>query len=154
MGTGEGAAYAAAGIRIFALSILPAMASVVLGGYYQAILREWLAYLITFLRSFVFYLLALAFLARGGMDTFWYIFVTSEVLALAVWIPAAMARGGFLQLQGIDVSNARSVTIDQSSQEISAVVEQIQAFCEERDTPPKKVMHIGLAIEEVSCAIV
>lgn len=154
MSTGEGAAYAAAGIRIFALSILPAMASVVLGGYYQAILREWLAYLITFLRSFVFYLLALAFLARGGMDTFWYIFVTSEVLALAVWIPAAMARGGFLQLQGIDVSNARSVTIDQSSQEISAVVEQIQAFCEERDTPPKKVMHIGLAIEEVSCAIV
>ncbi|MBQ9458593.1 MAG: ATP-binding protein [Oscillospiraceae bacterium] len=154
MRMGAGAAYAATGIRVFALSILPAMVNVVFGGYYQAILREWLAYLITFLRSFVFYLLALALLARGGMDTFWYVFAASEVLALAVWIPTAMARGGFLQLRGIDVSNARSVTIDQSSQEISAVVEQIQEFCEERDTPPKKAMHIGLAIEEVCCAIV
>lgn len=154
MGEGEGAVYASKGIRIFALSVLPAMTNVVFSGYYQAILREWLAYLITFLRSFVFYLLALAFFSRGGMDDFWFVFLASELLSVLVWIPTAVIRGGFLQLRGIDVSNARSVTIDQSSQEISAVVEQIQEFCEARDTPPKKVMHIGLAIEEVCCAIV
>ena len=154
MSTGEGAAYASAGIRIFAISVLPAMVNVVFGGYYQSILREWLAYLITFLRSFVFYLLSLVFLAGRGMDAFWYVFVASEVLTLAAWIPAAVARGGLLQLRGIDVDNTRSVTIDQSSQEISGVVEQIQAFCEERMIAPKKVIHIGLAIEEVCCAIV
>ncbi len=154
MGTGEGAAYASAGIRIFALSVLPAMVNVVFGGYYQSILREWLAYLITFLRSFVFYLLALVFFARAGMDAFWYVFAVSEVLTLAVWIPTAIARGGFFQLRGVDVRNAKSVTIDQSSQSISDVVEQIQSFCEARSIAPKKVMHIGLAIEEVCCAIV
>ena len=154
MRAGAGAAYTAAGIRIFSLSVLPAMVNVVLGGYYQSILREWLAYLITFLRSFVFYLLALAILARGGMGAFWYVFPASEILSLLVWIPAAVWRGGFLQLRGIDVSNAKSVVIDQSSQAISEVVEQIQAFCEERDAGPKQVMYIGLAIEEVCCAIV
>lgn len=154
MDTGAGAAYTAAGVRVFALSVLPAMVNVVFSGYYQSILREWLSYLITFLRSFAFYLLALAVLSRGGMDAFWYVFPAAELLSLLVWIPAAVWRGGFLQLRDIDVSNARSVVVDQSSQAISEIVEQIQSFCEEQDAGPKQVMYIGLAIEEVCCAIV
>ncbi len=154
MREGVGLAYASTGIRLFAISVIPAMINAVFSGYYQSILREWLAYLITFLRSFVFYLFALAFFVRGGMDAFWFVFVAAEVLSLAVWVPMSMARGGFLQLRGVDVSNAVSVTIDQSSQEISGVVEQIQMFCEDRGIGPKKVMHIGLAVEEVACAIV
>ena len=154
MGEGVGAAYASAGIRIFALSILPAVFNVVLSAYYQAILREWLSYLITFLRSFLFFLLPLALLARCGVNGFWYVFVTAELLSLLAWVPTAVCRGGFLQLRDIDVGNAKSVVIDQSSQEISEIVMQIQSFCEERGTEPKKVMYIGLAIEEVCCAIV
>ncbi len=154
MSEGEGLAYASTGIRIFAFSVLPAMVNVVFSGYYQSILREWLAYLITFLRSFVFYLLSLAFFARGGMDVFWYVFLVSELLSVLVWAPCAVLRGGFLQLKSVDVRCARSVVVDQSSQEISDVVSQIQSFCEERGTGPKQVMYIGLAIEEVCCAIV
>ncbi len=151
---GEGLVYASAGIRVFAISVLPAAFNVLFGGYYQSMLREWLSYFITFLRSFLFYLLALAFFSRGGMDSFWYVFIASEFLSIIVWIPAAVIRGGFLQFRGIDVSHARSVVIDRSSQEISAVVEQIQDFCETNGIGGKQVMHIGLAIEEVCCAIV
>ncbi len=151
---GQGALYALTGIRIFAFSVLPAAVNVVFCGYYQAILREWLAYLITFLRSFAFYLTAMAFLSRWGVDGFWYIFIVAELLSILVWMLLSSLRGGLLQLRNIDVSNARSVVIDQSSQEISTVVEKIQSFCEERDVPPKQAMYIGLAIEEVCLAIV
>lgn len=154
MGEGLGLIYASRGIRIFAISVLPAVVNVVFSLYYQALLREWLSYLITFLRSFVFYLLALFLLARSGMENFWYIFAAAELLSILVWAPAAIFRGGFLQLRDIDVSNAKSVVIADSSQAISQVVEEIQAFCEERDTGPKQVMYIGLTIEEVCCAIV
>ena len=154
MSGGTGEIYATAGIRIFALSVLPAMLNAVFCGYYQSILREWLSYLITFLRSFVFYLLALMVLSRYGMSGFWYVFVTAEVLSFLVWVPAAIARGGFLQLRDIDVSSTKSVVIEQSSQSISDVVQQIQSFCEERGTGPKQVMYIGLTIEEVCCVIV
>ncbi len=151
---GAGLDYASRGIRIFAISVLPAAFNVFFSGYYQSMLREWLSYLITFLRSFAFYLLSLAFFAPRGMDLFWYVFIAAEFLALLVWIPAAIARGGFLQFRGIDVSHASSVVIDHSSQEISEVVESIQSFCEDNEIGRKQVMHIGLAIEEVCCAIV
>lgn len=154
MGDGTGMSYASTGIRIFAFSVVPAMVNVVFSGYFQSILREWLAYLITFLRSFAFYLAALAVCARGGMAVFWYVFTIAELLSLAVWLPIAAARGGILQLSGIDVSRAKSVSIESSSQAISDVVAEIQEFCEGHGTGPKQVMHIGLAIEEVCCAIV
>ncbi|MBO4914274.1 MAG: hypothetical protein J5449_03625, partial [Oscillospiraceae bacterium] len=73
--------YATAGIRIFAFSVIPAMVSKVFCGYYQSILREWLAYFITFLRSFALYLVALFVCSRGGMDSFWYIFIVAEALS-------------------------------------------------------------------------
>lgn len=147
-------AYASVGIRIFALSVLPAVLNVVFCGYYQSILREWLAYLITFLRSFVFYLVALFLCSRGGMNSFWYIFVMAELLALAVWLLVAVVRGGLLQLKDIDVSHARTAVIDNSAQDITAVIQQMQEFCEASGASTKQVMYIGLTVEEICCAII
>jgi hypothetical protein len=145
--------YTSTGIRIFALSILPAMINTVFGGYYQSILREWLAYLITFLRSFIFYLIALFLCTRRGMDSFWYIFLVAETLTIAFWIPIAVLNGGFLQLRGIDVSHVKTVTIDSSSQDISMAVGELQAFYEDSISDPRLAMYIGLTIEEICCAI-
>lgn len=154
MTEGEQLLYTTTGIRIFALSVLPAMFNAVFSEYYQSIQCEWLAYLITFLRSFFFYLLALALLAPGGMDVFWYVFIAAELLSLLVWMLISFVHGGLLQLKNVNVSHAKTVVIDSSSQTISDVVTQIQDFCEERGTAPKQAMYIGLTIEEVCCAIV
>ncbi len=145
--------YASKGIRIFALSVLPAMINAVFSGYYQAILREWLAYLITFLRSFAFYLVALYFCSRDGMDYFWYTFTVAELLAAAVWIPISCLRGGLLQLREINVQNVMTAVIDSSAQDISEISQRAQSFCEEHGTPMQQVMHVGLTVEEIGCAI-
>ncbi len=147
--------YAANGIHIFALSVLPAMFNVVFRGYYQSILRESLAYLITFLRSFIFYITALLLCSRNGMDSFWYVFLVSEVLTVITWIPITLLRGGgLLQLNRIDVTNTRSVVVDSSAQDINVVVQQIQEFCEERGAKSVQAMYIGLTVEEICCAVI
>lgn len=146
--------YASRGIRLFALSVLPAMVNLLFSGYYQAIMEEWLAYLITFLRNFLFYLVALFLCSRGGMQNFWYIFVMVELLTLAAWIPVALLRGGLLQLKGIDVQNVKTLIIDSSNEDINIVVQKLQDFCEERGANPKQAMYIGLVVEEICCAII
>ncbi len=154
MSSGVELSYASRGIRIFALSVLPAMLHIVFSGYYQAMLQEWLAYVITALRSLVFYLVALYLCSRNGMDSFWYIFVLVELLTLAAWVPVAMMRGGLLQLRSIDVSKARTAMIDSSSQDINIIVQQMQEFCEERGADFRQAMYVGLTIEEICCAII
>ena len=146
--------YASEGIRIFSLSILPAMFNMLFGGYYQTLLKEQLAYLITFLRSFVFYLMAVYMSSRIGMGAFWYIFVIVEALTMMVWLPLVLKRGGLLQLKDIDVSNAKTAVIDSADQNINKIVEDLQTFAEERGAGPKQAMYIGLTVEEICCAVI
>ena len=145
--------YTSMGIRLFTLSIIPAMINTVFGGYYQSIQRETYSYFITFLRSLVFYLIALAFCGRGGMGTFWYVFVMAEALSIVVWMPVSALRGGILQLRSIDASRARSVVIDRSSQDLAAEVEKVQEFCSQSVDDARLIMYIGLTVEEICLAI-
>ena len=146
--------YTAKGIHIFALCVLPATANILFSGYYQAVLQEWLAYLITFLRSFLFYLTALFLCSRNGMDSFWYIFVVVELLTMIVWVPVSVLRGGLLQLKGILVENAKTVVIDSDREDIHEIVEQFQEFSRERGADARQSMYIGLTIEEICCAVI
>ena len=146
--------YASEGIRIFALSVLPAMLNMLFGGYYQTLLKERLAYLITFLRSFVFYLMALYMSSKIGMSVFWYIFTIVEVLTILVWIPLTARKGGILQLKDIDVTNVKTVVVDSADQNITKIIEDMQAFAEERGAGPREAMYIGLTVEEICCAII
>lgn len=154
MGHGEQLLYASMGIRLFALSVLPAMVNLLFSGYYQSIMREGLAYMITFLRNFLVYLAALFLFSRGGLDSFWYIFTFVELLTLLIWVPISMMRGGILQLREIDAESACSVVVDSSNQDINVVVQKLQEFCEERGATAKQAMYIGLVVEEICCAII
>ena len=146
--------YTSVGIRIYALSILPAMANILFSGYYSSILREGFAYLITFLRSFLFYLVALYLCSLAGMKTFWYVFLVAETLALVTWMITACLKGGLLQLQGIDTSRTRTAVITSSGEDIAGMVEQMQDYCSENGADPRQVMYVGLVMEEICCAIV
>jgi anti-sigma regulatory factor (Ser/Thr protein kinase) len=146
--------YTAEGIHLFALCVLPATANILFSGYYQAALQEWLAYLITFLRSFLFYLTALFLCTRNGMQDFWFIFVVVEMLTIIFWVPVASLRGGILQLKGIRVENAKTVVIDSGRQDIHEIVEQFQEFSEAHGADARQSMYIALTIEEICCALV
>ena len=146
--------YTAEGIHLFALCVLPATANILFSGYYQAALQEWLAYLITFLRSFLFYLTALFLCTRNGMQDFWFIFVVVEMLTIIFWVPVASLRGGILQLKGIRVENAKTVVIDSGRQDIHEIVEQFQEFSEAHGADARQSMYIALTIEEICCALI
>ena len=145
--------YSSLGIRIYALSALPAMVNLLFSGYYQAIYEEWLAYLITILRSLAVLFAALYLCSRHGMKYIWYVFVVDELLTLVIWMPVAMLRGGITQLKDIDVSNAKTAVVDSSGQDVHVVVQQLQEFSEERGADAKQAMYIGLVVEEICCAI-
>ena len=146
--------YAAAGIRIYALSVLPAMLNLLFSGYYQAIFQEWLAFLITILRSLVVFFSALYLCSRQGMESIWYVFVVDEILTMLVWMPTAAFRGGLLQLRDIQVENVRTVVIDSSGQNIQTVIQDLQEFSEDHGANVKQAMYIGLTVEEICCAII
>ena len=154
MTIGRELVYSSAGIRIYALSVLPAMVNLLFCGYYQSVFKEWLAYVITFLRSLLLYFTALYFCSRRGMDSIWYAFLMDEVLTLLVWMPIAAFMGGVLQMKDINVRNAKSVIIDNSAQDINLVIQELQEFCEERGANAKQAMYIGLTVEEICCAII
>ncbi|MBQ6372397.1 MAG: hypothetical protein IJJ22_04675 [Oscillospiraceae bacterium] len=154
MDKGNELVYASAGIRIYALSALPAMVNLLYSGYYQAIFQEWLAYLITILRSLVVFLAALYLCSRNGMKQIWYVFVVDELLTMAVWMPAAAFRGGLTQLRDINANNARTVVVDSSGQDINVIVQELQDFSAEHGANTKQAMYIGLVVEEICCAII
>ncbi len=146
--------YASRGIRIFSLSVLPAMINAVFSTYYQSILREWLAFLITCLRSLVLYLLALYFCIRGGMDTFWFVFLMAEGCTLLIGFLISMFTGGIRQLKGIDISHVKTALIDSSAEDISSVIGQLQDFCEQQGAEVRQIMYVGLTIEEICVVII
>ena len=146
--------YTTSGIRIYLLCVVFSVANSIFGGYYQSVLRERYSYIITFLRSFVFYLPAVFLCGQGGMKTFWYFFTLSEGLTFLAWLLPLALQQDILQIKSIDTANAKSVFIDSSEQDIPSVIEEIQAFCKERDCLPRQVLHIGITIEEICCAII
>ena len=154
MSKGEELLYVSTGIRIYALSVLPAMVNSLFCVYYQSILREGYAYLITFLRSFALYLMALFLCIRGGMDTFWYVFLLAEGVSLLIWVPITLLSGGLTQLRGIDTSHVQTAVIDSSAEDIGAVIGQLQDFCEANGADTKQVMYVGLTVEELCVAII
>ena len=146
--------YTVSGIRTYLFCAVFFVANSIFSGYYQSILREKYSYIITFLRSFVFYLPSLFICAQGGMKTFWYFFTLSEGATFLAWMIPLALRRDILQLRSIDTRNAKSVFIDSSEQELAFIIEDIQRFCEERQCQPRQTLYIGLTIEEICSAII
>ena len=146
--------YTVSGIRTYLFCTVFFVANSIFSGYYQSILREKYSYIITFLRSFVFYLPSLFICAQGGMKTFWYFFTLSEGATFLAWMIPLALRRDILQLRSIDTRNAKSVFIDSSEQELAFIIEDIQRFCEERQCQPRQTLYIGLTIEEICSAII
>lgn len=136
-------------IPIFCLSTPFAGVTIILTGFYQSTGQEKLATLATTFRTIVF-LLPITFAA--GMffpHDFWWLFLVSEVGALATLIIAARIRAKRTARQNTPDTPVFSATMDQDNRELGQVLEGVTAFCERQEIPMKQAMLIELAVEEL-----
>lgn len=145
-------------LRMFALSIVPAMINSVIIAFHQSNGHTVIANILTALRGCALVVLFALLLARVAVGTLWLCFLLAEgvTLACAAVFAAALRRkkkqlSRMLLIDTAPQWDGKSVTISIGTNNEDAVscADQIREFCEQNDLPPKMVMCIGLAIEEI-----
>jgi len=145
-------------VRIFALSLLPALANFVFIAFHQSNKQSLLANILTVSRSFALIVLSALVLSKAvGGEAIWFAFLVAELLTLFLALAASRVLGKQQKLSPTLLLNtsyedngkyiAFSVPADNLSVAESAM--RITEFCEQNELSPKKTMTIGLAIEEI-----
>lgn len=146
-------AYGIAGIRIYMVSVGLMIINTTFGYYYQSIEKERLSYLITTLRTFVCYLLAVFICKRFGMDGFWWHFALAEVMTLLVWAGYVTVKKDWYQLKEVDTGGVKSVFINSADTDIGKIIGELDEFCQEKQVDQRMSYYISLVVEEICCAI-
>ena len=103
----------------------------------------------SFLRNAAFLLpvtLALGIFFPSG---FWWVFLVTEVLSLAVLLPVRAFRRKKTAGRGVPVL---SMTMTNDNRELGIVMEAVEKFCGENEVPTGTAMQLQLAVEEL-CAV-
>ena len=103
----------------------------------------------SFLRNAAFLLpvtLALGIFLPSG---FWWVFLITEVLSLAVLLPVRDYRRKKTAGRGVPVM---SMTMTNDNRELGIVMEAVEKFCGENEVPAGTAMQLQLAVEEL-CAV-
>ena len=103
----------------------------------------------SFLRNAAFLLpvtFALGIFLPSG---FWWVFLITEVLSLAVLMPVRDFRRKKTAGRGVPVM---SMTMTNDNRELGIVMEAVEKFCGENEVPAGTAMQLQLAVEEL-CAV-
>ena len=135
-------------VRLFCLSVLPAGISIIWSACFQAIKREKMVFLINQLRTFICFLLFALILSQFNIKWFWLSFLGAELLTIIIW-------GSIMLFKKPEVSDkVFTYLLDVNSSDISDLLRQSEAFCEENDFDIKRTMTVTMCIEEVCQAII
>ena len=134
-------------IRLFCLSTPLAGLLVILTGFFQSSGRERLAGMITVMRKAMFLLPATVVLGLWAPKEFWWLFVIAEAITMIVMMTAVRGR---LMRENPDEVPVFTATMDNQNHELSRVLDEVVAFCEEQEIPTKQAILIQLAVEELS----
>ena len=145
--TGGAVTSGAFAVRMFCLSVVPAGLSLVFSASFQSIGREKLVFLINQLRTFVCFTAFALLLSRFGIKWFWLTFLCAEAATLIIWVPVARRTG-----QPVS-DKVFTYLLDSNSGNISELLEQAEAFCEENGANPKQIYFVTMCVEEVCVAI-
>ena len=146
--TGSAISGGAFAVRMFCLSVIPAGISLIWSACFQAVCQEKLVFLISQLRSFICFLIIALIFARIGSQWFWLTFVAAELLSIAIWAP--LSRPKKQEFSG----KVFSYLLDAASKDISELLNESLAFCEENEATPKQLYYVSLCVEEVCQAII
>lgn len=156
---------AVSAVRLFALSMIPAMLSTLLMNYYLSAGRTWLANLLTVCRSYLMLILSVHLLTPSlGLSGVWLSFTLAELLAwlvLAAALVLLRLLGKHPELQGILLLDRRyeqegqyiSFSVLSTVEEIMNASLRISSFCEENELDPSRSMLISLSLEEMLISI-
>ena len=136
-------------VRIFLLSTPFAGLRSMLISFDQSTDRVRTAVLGTLLRNAVFLLPVTLLLGIFLPSRFWWLFLVTEVLSLAVLLPMRHLQGRRRNSWEVPVLS-RTMTND--NRELGTVVEAVEQFCEENGVPPGTSVQLQLAVEEL-CAV-
>lgn len=152
-------------VRMFALSMPPAMLSTLLMNYYLSAGRTWLANLLTVCRSYLMLVLSVRLLTGSlGLSGVWLSFTLTELFAWLVLTATLLFLRRFdkyKDLHGILLLDRRyeqdgqyiSFSVLSSVEEIMNASLLISGFCEENELDPNRSMLISLSLEEMLLSI-
>ena len=153
-------ALAVKGLRIFALMLLPRNLVLVYYRYLKVIGLSPYSMILSALDSFALILpLAWIMVTLFGIDGFWWSFLVTEVLILAIILICnhKFAAGSGGRLQGILLTEhdeeskpVLDVTISRNSSDISFISEKLQQICEEKGMKKRDALMAALAVEEIA----
>ncbi|MBO7662736.1 MAG: ATP-binding protein [Clostridia bacterium] len=140
---------AARAIRIFLLSTPFAGVLRMLISYDQSIGRVRTAAFASFLRNAAFLLPITLGLGIFLPSAFWWVFLLTEVLSLAVLLPLRAYRRKKTAGRSVPVL---SLTMTNDNRELGTIVEAVEKFCGENEVPVSTAVQLQLAVEEL-CAV-
>ena len=147
LGDAESLTVSVPAIRLFLMSTPLGGLLLILTGFFQSCGREKLAGEITLMRKAIFLLPITLALGCWLPKDFWWLFVIAEGITMLVLV--TMVRGRILKKQDVQVP-VFTATMDNQNHELSRVLDEVVAFCEEQEIPMKQAILIQLAVEELS----
>lgn len=141
-------------LRLYVLGSVFAGASVMLCAYWQAVERDRDTMLLTFLRTFVVYLLVAIPLAMGPLDRFWLVFFCTECASLLLFGLWKLFRGqGTLSFSAPDNIPICHQLLQGGTDELGTFLAEAEVFCDKQNASLAQSMLVNLAVEEMCQAI-
>ncbi len=153
-GLGNVLALGTTAVRVYCVGAVFAGLSIILAAYFQAQEKSMLSFIIVLLRNFIVLLPAtFLFGYLGNVNSFWYVFPATELASVLIWLSLlGLLRPG--HKAGEEAGEAIfSRTIANRNEDISLLIRETEAFCEERDADARQTYYVSMAVEEVCSAI-
>lgn len=108
---------------------------------------------LTFLRSFLIYLLLAVPLSFGPLRLYWLLFPGTELLSLAVFLALRRLSARREQTDEAHGSPVLHALIRESGQQFSDLLAQVEDFCGGQEASVTQSMLVSMAVEEMCAAI-
>lgn len=151
---GLSSAAGAAGVKaiiIYSLSIIPAVINQCTTYYDQAAEREKEAFILSTLRTFVFWLVSLVVIMHFVPEYFFAVYLAAEIMTLVYTIYGHKKRASDWKC-GDDISRYEFVITEDTN--LGAEVEAFQNICDGWDCMPQQSYYGTLVLEELCAAII
>jgi hypothetical protein len=123
---------------------------VVRESFYQAQEDEKSALLLATLRGLIVLIPCTLLFSVLDIGLFWWLFPVVEILSLCIFVGLKIFFHGKRREQNEPVLTRM---ISGRSEEVSALTEELEAFCEAHDANPKQSYYVMMTVEEVCIAL-
>ena len=138
-------------MRIFCLSLPAAGICTILESGFQASGREKAGFIVALLRGGIVLLpMTLVFSLIGDPGAFWWVFPATEFFSLAL---SLLITPHFRSKRTEEKERILARTIMNKNEDIGALTQEVEAFCEKWDAAPKQTFYVTMTIEEICLAI-